>query len=104
MSSQSSPDMPAPAAVTDTIQDAVLLVAEQSFFSDAVMCEPSYFAERLMAADPDATARWVCAAVAFRGERSGAVEIDVPEILARHLLASFAGSAEDGACPPDAQL
>ena len=102
-SSQSSPEMPAPAAMVD----ALLLVAEQSFFSDAVICEPPDFAERhaaLLAAEPGAIARWLSAGVSFRGELSGAVEIDVPEVLARHLLASFAGSADDGADVPDAQL
>ncbi|HYE86113.1 MAG TPA: chemotaxis protein CheX [Vicinamibacterales bacterium] len=86
------------------LEEALVLVAEHSFLSYAASCDLVRFAElhdAMVGASAESPRRWLRASVAFRGESSGAVAIGVPEPLALHLFASFAGGDPDGLVTDD---
>jgi CheY-specific phosphatase CheX len=75
------------AADPGVLTDAVLQVAEQSFFAFVEPCGASHVEARM-----PADARWLRSVVQFNGEtRFGRVEITVPHSLARDLAGAFAG-------------
>lgn len=106
----SLPKSPAPAADTnDALRDAFVDVCENSFFAYCETCNKARFAE--LAEQFSAPARalqdgargrqmseWLKSSIAFSGALAGAVEVILPERLARWLVASIAGE------PPENEL
>ena len=98
--------MPTPTEADDALYVALLHVCERSFFAFVEVCDPLQFAVLVGKAHSqpplqhvdslDALAaqlpRWLKASVAFDGNSSsGAIEIVLPERLARWLVASLLG-------------
>src|SRR5438128_12628121 len=98
--------MPAPTEANDALYVALLHVCERSFFAFVDACDPVQFAvlvaktqshpplqnvdgrEDMAAQAP----RWLKASVPFEGtSSSGAIEVLLPERLARWLVASLLG-------------
>lgn len=108
MSSSKSPAPPPNAALA--LRDAFVEVCEQSFFAYVETCEASKFAvaaeqySRMARADQDGESgqgslvrrsEWLKASVAFSGPVAGAVEVILPEPLARWLVASVSGEPNE---------
>ena len=108
----SSPRLPvqAPADASALLRQALFDVCEQSFFAYVEACSPERFSElvgEISPAQPDAIGRpagrpkpseWLKASVAFTGPFAGAIEVIMPERLARALVGSLLGE------PPDAPM
>jgi hypothetical protein len=86
MSSPISPVL----ADDDALLAAAVDVAENSLFALADACDAATFADAALAS-ADGGDAWLSAAVDFNGPMSGRVEVTLPEPLARHLAAAFAG-------------
>lgn len=101
MSYYKSP-VPTSAEAANALRDALVQVCEQSFFAYVEPCEPERFAalvEQLNASAPARSAEWLKASVTFYGGFSGAIEIVLPEPLARWLVASIIGTSQDAKLP-----
>jgi chemotaxis phosphatase CheX-like protein len=86
------------AEAADALRHALVRVCEESFFAYVEPCEPARFAELVGQINPDtgsSSPGWLNASVAFVGSFSGAIEILVPERLARWLVASIIGTSQD---------
>jgi hypothetical protein len=107
----SSPRLPvqAPADASALLRQALFDVCEQSFFAFVEVCSPERFAELVGEIGPIQTesgragarskpSEWLKASVAFTGPFGGAIEVIMPERLARSLVGSLLGE------PPDAPL
>jgi CheY-specific phosphatase CheX len=75
----------------DALLAAVTEVAENSLFAFADASDETTFAAAAALTDGDSD--WLRACVHFSGPIAGRLEITVPDPLARHLCASFAGAA-----------
>jgi hypothetical protein len=103
----SSPRLPAqaPADASAALRDALSEVCEQSFFAFVEACPPERFAELVEQISPARTAgrskpsEWLKASVAFTGPFGGAIEVMLPERLARSLVASLLGEPADAVMP-----
>jgi len=108
----SSPRLPAqaPADASALLRQALFDVCEQSFFAFVEVCSAERFAELVGAMSPlqpegsRAAARskpseWLKASVAFTGPFSGAIEVILPERLARSLVGSLLGEPPDTPMP-----
>jgi len=109
MSLSKSPLPPVDAGLA--LRDAFVDVCESSFFAYVEPCDEYRFAalaeqfSRGARADQDAGGRagarsrlpseWLKASVAFTGSMAGAVEVIVPEPLARWLVASITGESPE---------
>jgi len=103
MSLSKSPVQPDDAGVA--LRDAFVEVCETSFFAYVENCDARRFAElaeqfsRTARALQDgdvrsrtgAVSEWLKASIGFQGQMNGAVEVILPERLARWLVASIAG-------------
>jgi len=98
MSSLNSRRTPSPAEHHDSIRDALVEVAESSFFAYVDVCDPERFRE--LAARTD---KWIQATVLFDGTFDGAVMIVLSDGLARELFNAFIG-AEPGLVALDGPL
>jgi Chemotaxis phosphatase CheX len=106
----SSPRLPvqAPADASALLRQALFDVCEQSFFAYVEACTPERFSELVgeispAGSDGRAGARskpseWLKASVAFTGPFSGAIEVVLPERLARSMVGSLLGE------PPEAPM
>ena len=109
MSSPKLP-VPAPADASALLRQALSDVCEQSFFAFVETCSPERFSELVGAISPmpsDASGRaagrskpseWLKASVAFTGPFGGAIEVILPERLARSMVGSLLGE------PPEAPM
>jgi CheY-specific phosphatase CheX len=109
MSSHRSP-VQAPADASALLRQALFDVCEQSFFAYVEACSPERFSELVGEISPehaDLAARggsrakpseWLKASVAFTGPFGGAIEVVMPERLARSLVGSLLGE------PPEAPM
>jgi CheY-specific phosphatase CheX len=94
----------APADASALLRDALFDVCEQSFFAFVEPCSPERFAELAAQVEPltaDRRAKpseWLKASVAFTGPFGGAIEVVLPERLARSLVGSLLGE------PPEAPM
>jgi hypothetical protein len=97
----------APADASALLRDALFDVCEQSFFAFVEPCSPERFSELVAQVDPEADVRpggrtkpseWLKASVAFTGPFGGAIEVVMPERLARSLVGSLLGE------PPEAPM
>ena len=103
----SSPRLPvqAPADASALLRDALFDVCEQSFFAFVEPCSPERFAELVAQVEPltaDRRAKrseWLKASVAFSGPFGGAIEVVLPERLARSLVGSLLGEPPEAAMP-----
>ena len=105
----SSPRLPvqAPADASALLRDSLFDVCEQSFFAFVEPCSPERFSELVAQVDPEAGIRpagrtkpseWLKASVAFTGPFGGAIEVVLPERLAKSLVGSLLGE------PPEAPM
>ena len=90
MSSQSLPHTPTPGEHRDALREAVVEVAENSFFAYVEPSDPERFADQRTAVPA-----WIQSSVLFDGPFGGAVQVVVPEALARDLFAAFLGADPD---------
>ena len=100
MSSHKSP-VQVPADANALLRQALSEVCEQSFFSYVDACSPERFSELVGEVPPGARttpSEWLKASVAFSGPFGGAIEVILPERLARSLVAALLGE------PPDAPM
>ena len=96
MSYSKSP-APTQAEAAGALRHALVRVCEQSFFAYVEPCEPARFAELVEQITTDAGSSspgWLHASVAFMGSFSGAIDIMLPERLARWLVASIIGTSQ----------
>ena len=110
MSSHRSP-VQVPADASTLLRQALFDVCEQSFFAYVEACSPERFSElvgQISPAQPDAAGRpavrvkpseWLKASVAFTGPFGGAIEVILPERLARALVGSLLGEAPEAPMP-----
>jgi hypothetical protein len=103
----------APPDAGTTLRDAFVDVCENSFFAYVETCDVQRFAdlaERIVgpneAAEPGrpsprraAPSEWLKAAVGFGGPFPGAIELILPEALARGLVGSLLGTAPEEQLP-----
>lgn len=99
----------APADASALLRQALCDVCEQSFFAYVEACSPERFTELVteispLQAEGRAGARtkpsvWLKASVAFTGPFGGAIEVILPERLARSLVGSLLGEAPDTPMP-----
>jgi hypothetical protein len=100
----------APADASALLRQALVDVCEQSFFAFVEACSMERFAELAGEISPlpadggRATAKlkpseWLKASVAFTGPFGGAIEVILPERLARTLVASLLGEPPDTPMP-----
>lgn len=96
---------PTPAEAGNALRDALVQVCESSFFAFVEPCEPDRFAEIVRQLErahrgvgrpaptvpPPTSSVWLKASVTFIGCFAGAIEVVVPEPLARWLVASLVG-------------
>ena len=88
----SSTNSQAPSTPTEHhagLMAAVAEVGELSFFGFVDPPAPGTFEARAAAAGP-----WLCARVDYAGGEHGAVQVAVPEALARRLVSAFIGEPE----------
>jgi hypothetical protein len=108
MSSHRSP-VQAPADASALLRQALFDVCEQSFFAYVETCTPERFSELVDEISPVQAdggrsmarakpSEWLKASVAFTGPFGGAIEVVLPERLARALVGSLLGE------PPDAPM
>jgi hypothetical protein len=110
MSFAKSPAPPADAGIA--LRDAFTDVCENSFFAYVEQCEPLRFAEVVDRFDqqtrwPDGGAaagrktqsEWLKSSVGFRGPFAGAIEVIMPEHLARTLVTAILGEAPEAGLP-----
>ena len=106
----SSPRLPAqaPADASAALRDAMSDVCEQSFFAFVEACPYERFAALVEQISPSEPLRpgerarpseWLKASVAFTGPFAGAIEVILPERLARSLVASLLGESPDDPMP-----
>jgi hypothetical protein len=81
----------------NALREAVVDVAESSFFAFAAPLDPGAFAA--LAAGASA---WYATTVAFTGDLHGAIEVVVPEGLAASLVGGFLGADPGEPVEPDA--
>lgn len=98
MSSLNSRQHPTPAEHRDAIRDALVEVAESSFFAYVDVVDPERFRELM-----SHTEKWIQATVLFDGAFGGAVMIVLSETLGRDLFNAFLG-AEPGVVALDGPL
>jgi hypothetical protein len=109
MSSHRSP-VQAPADASALLRQALFDVCEQSFFAYVEACSPERFSELVdVITPPQADAgrsasrtkpsEWLKASVAFSGPFGGAIEVILPERLARSLVGSLLGEPPETAMP-----
>jgi hypothetical protein len=99
----------APADASALLRQALFDVCEQSFFAYVEACSPERFTELVTEISPlhaDGRAgnrtkpsEWLKASVAFTGPFGGAIEVILPERLARSLVGSLLGEAPDTPMP-----
>ena len=102
--------MPTPADAVAALQNAVVQVCESSFFAYVEPCEPDRFAEAVRQLERSHRASaglapssiWLKASVSFIGCFAGAIEVVVPEPLARWLVSSMIGLPENE--PPAVEM
>lgn len=97
MSYSKSP-APMPAEAMDALREALVQVCEKSFFAYVEPCEPARFAElveQLAAGAQPGSSEWLKASVTFTGGFGGAIEIVLPERLARWMVASLIGTSQN---------
>lgn len=82
-----------PAEHLETLTQVLIDVAQESFFSYAVVCPPDAFDQALAVteAQPGGSGGWVSARVRFAGAFAGAVAIALPWRLATDLACGIAG-------------
>jgi CheY-specific phosphatase CheX len=100
--------VPAPADASGLLRQALFDVCEQSFFAFVEVCSLERFTELVGEVSPQAESgraaarskpsEWLKASVAFTGPFGGAIEVIMPERLARSLVGSLLGE------PPDAPM
>jgi hypothetical protein len=105
----SSPRLPvqAPTDASTLLRQALFDVCEQSFFAYVEACSPERFAELVGEFTPAGDGRrarskpseWLKATVAFTGPFGGAIEVILPERLARSLVASLLGEPPEATVP-----
>lgn len=91
---QSRRKVPTPPEHAETLRQAFVDVAQESFFSFAEPCEPARYAEAvetIPAPDTAAAPRWIAGHVAFDGAFAGAVTIALPYQLATDMMMALAG-------------
>jgi hypothetical protein len=81
------------------LQQALLDVAQESYFSFAEPCDQERFSDALLADDGSGPARWLGASVDFDGAFAGRVELKLPYALASELLSAFVGLMPDEEVP-----
>jgi hypothetical protein len=91
-----SPMSPAPASHGEALLAAVTEVAENSLFAFADASDQASFDAAATAPPGEGGSDWLRAWVHFSGPIAGRFELAVPEPLARHLGASFAGAETGG--------
>jgi CheY-specific phosphatase CheX len=89
---------PSPAEHHDALREALVEVAESSFFAYVDVADPERFRELAVRTD-----KWIQATVLFDGAFGGAVMIVLSESLARELFNAFLG-AEPGVVALDGPL
>jgi hypothetical protein len=83
---------PSPEEHADGLTQAIVDVAQESFFAFAEPCDGEQFTEALDATGCGGSdARWLKARIDFDGAFAGAVELKLPYLLAMDLAASLAG-------------
>lgn len=95
------------ADVDQTLRDAIVEVAEASFFAFTGPLDAQGFASLAAAPGGDPAhpvAPWFSTRVAFTGDRHGAIEVVVPEALAVSLVGGFLGIDPTEPIEPDALL
>lgn len=96
MSLSKSPAPPDQAG--ESLRDAFVDVCENSFFAYAEACDRNRFAqlaEQFSNAERRGPSEWLKASVGYSGPSAGAIEIILPEQLARWLVISIAGEGDE---------
>lgn len=86
----------------EALQEALIAVAQESFFSFAELCDAERFGESVAAAETDAAGsalRWLRARVDFEGAFAGRVTVTVPHTLAVELMMAIAGLTPEDEIP-----
>jgi len=84
------------------LQEALVAVAQESFFSFAERCDADRFGEAVAAAESKASGsalRWLCARVDFEGAFAGRVTVTMPHALAADLVMAIAGLTPEDEIP-----
>jgi hypothetical protein len=95
MSLTRSPGPLVDADVTAACTGALVDVAENSFFAFVVPTDADQFAAGVERPAEGGEHAWLTARIEFAGPFSGAIEIDLPVVLAESLRASFLGLEPD---------
>jgi hypothetical protein len=88
--------VPAFSEHVDTLKQAIVDVAQESFFSFAEFCGPERFAEAISLVPPPTVVgapRWLAARVDFSGAFAGSVSVTLPYVLAADMAAALGGLA-----------
>jgi hypothetical protein len=84
----------------EALQEALVNVAQESFFAFAEICTPGRFVEALASVGFHANGGgWLRARIEFTGAFSGAMEVTLPHALAADLLMAFTGDTPEGGVP-----
>ncbi|MCX6537698.1 MAG: hypothetical protein NT151_01995 [Acidobacteria bacterium] len=84
------------------LQEALVNVAQESFFAFAEACETDRFSEALVAVGAQSAGSandWLRSRVEFEGAFAGVIELTLPYALAADLLMSFTGLMPDEVVP-----
>jgi len=82
----------------EVLQESLVAVAQESFFSFAEPCDTERFGEAVSSAEADASGsvlRWLRACVEFEGAFAGRVSVTMPHALAVELMMAIAGLAPE---------
>lgn len=86
----------------EVLQQSLVAVAQESFFSFAELCGPERFGETVAAAEAEASGsalRWLRSRVEFEGAFAGVVSVTMPHALALELMMGVAGLSPEDEIP-----